>query len=165
MLVVDVESLWVRYGQLAAVRGISLQIPRGEVFGFIGPNGAGKSSTIKVLATLLRDFTGKVKINGLDVLWKPQAVREKIGYVPDFFGRTHTARFVTALPPHRAHGGGGEGRPGIGQRHLPPLGADAHRPRAGGRDERRTGLADQGRAGGQFSGTAGRSPGHPSARR
>jgi ABC-2 type transport system ATP-binding protein len=86
MLVVDVESLWVRYGQLAAVRGISLQIPRGEVFGFIGPNGAGKSSTIKVLATLLRDFTGKVKINGLDVLWKPQAVREKIGYVPDFFG-------------------------------------------------------------------------------
>jgi ABC-2 type transport system ATP-binding protein len=76
----------VRYGQLAAVRGISLQIPRGEVFGFIGPNGAGKSSTIKVLATLLRDFTGRVKINGIDVLWKPQAVREKIGYVPDFFG-------------------------------------------------------------------------------
>src|SRR6266404_3912352 len=86
MLVVDVESLWVRYGPLAAVRGISLQIPRGEVFGFIGPNGAGKSSTIKVLATLLRDFTGRVKINGIDVLWKPQAVREKIGYVPDFFG-------------------------------------------------------------------------------
>jgi ABC-2 type transport system ATP-binding protein len=86
MLVVDVENLWVRYGQLAAVRGISLQIPRGEVFGFIGPNGAGKSSTIKVLATLLRDFTGKVHVNGLDVLWRPQAVREKIGYVPDFFG-------------------------------------------------------------------------------
>lgn len=86
MLVVDVESLWVRYGQLAAVRGISLQIPRGEVYGFIGPNGAGKSSTIKVLATLLRDFTGRVKINGIDVLSKPQAVREKIGYVPDFFG-------------------------------------------------------------------------------
>jgi len=86
MLVVDVENLWVRYGQLAAVRGISLQIPRGEVFGFIGPNGAGKSSTIKVLATLLRDFTGKVKVTGRDVLWNPQAVREKIGYVPDFFG-------------------------------------------------------------------------------
>jgi ABC-2 type transport system ATP-binding protein len=86
MLVVDVESLWVRYGQLAAVRGISLQIPKGEVFGFIGPNGAGKSSTIKVLATLLRDFTGRVKINDIDVLWRPQAVREKIGYVPDFFG-------------------------------------------------------------------------------
>src|SRR6266550_4684440 len=89
MLVVDVESLWVRYGQLAAVRGISLQIPRGEVFGFIGPNGAGKSSTIKVLATLLRDFTGRVKINGIDVLWKPQAVREKIGYVLELTDLVH----------------------------------------------------------------------------
>lgn len=86
MLVVDVEHLWVRYGQLVAVRGINLQIPRGEVFGFIGPNGAGKSSTIKVLATLLREYLGKVRVNGIDVLWKPQEVREKIGYVPDFFG-------------------------------------------------------------------------------
>jgi ABC-2 type transport system ATP-binding protein len=86
MHVVDVENLWVRYGKLVAVRGINLQIPRGEVFGFIGPNGAGKSSTIKVLATLLRDFVGRARINGIDVLWNPQAVREKIGYVPDFFG-------------------------------------------------------------------------------
>jgi ABC-2 type transport system ATP-binding protein len=86
MLVVDVRNLWVRYGNLVAVRGINLTIPRGEVFGFIGPNGAGKSSTIKVLATLLRDFVGRVRVNGLDVLTKPHQVRERIGYVPDFFG-------------------------------------------------------------------------------
>ncbi len=86
MLVVDVQNLWVRYGKLVAVRGINLQIPKGEVFGFIGPNGAGKSSTIKVLATLLREFVGRVKVNGIDVLRNPQLVREKIGYVPDFFG-------------------------------------------------------------------------------
>jgi ABC-2 type transport system ATP-binding protein len=86
MLVVDVENLWIRYGKLVAVRGINLQIPKGEVFGFIGPNGAGKSSTIKVLATLLREFVGRVRVNGIDVLSKPQLVREKIGYVPDFFG-------------------------------------------------------------------------------
>lgn len=86
MLVVDVRNLWVRYGNLVAVRGINLTIPKGEVFGFIGPNGAGKSSTIKVLATLLRDFVGRVRVNGLDVLTKPQQVRERIGYVPDFFG-------------------------------------------------------------------------------
>lgn len=86
MLVVDVRNLWVRYGSLVAVRGISLEIPKGEVFGFIGPNGAGKSSTIKVLATLLSDFMGRVRINGIDVLLHPQQVREKIGYVPDFFG-------------------------------------------------------------------------------
>jgi ABC-2 type transport system ATP-binding protein len=78
--------LWVRYGKLVAVRGINLEIPKGEVFGFIGPNGAGKSSTIKVLATLLRDFAGKVRVSGIDVLRSPQKVRAKIGYVPDFFG-------------------------------------------------------------------------------
>lgn len=85
-LVVDVRGLRVRYGKLEAVRGIDLQIPRGEVYGFIGPNGAGKSSTIKVLATLLRNFTGIARVTGIDVARNPQRVREKIGYVPDFFG-------------------------------------------------------------------------------
>lgn len=85
-LVVDVRGLRVRYGKLEAVRGIDLQIPRGEVYGFIGPNGAGKSSTIKVLATLLRSFTGIARVCGIDVAHNPQFVREKIGYVPDFFG-------------------------------------------------------------------------------
>jgi ABC-2 type transport system ATP-binding protein len=86
MLVVDVENLTVNYGKVPAVRGISLQIPKGEVFGFIGPNGAGKSSTIKVLATLLTGFGGTARINGVDVARQPQIVREKIGYMPDFFG-------------------------------------------------------------------------------
>ena len=86
MLVVDIQNLWVQYGKVKAVRGIDLQIPKGEVFGFIGPNGAGKSSTIKVLATLLRNYKGSVKVNGLDVRRQPQKVREQIGYMPDFFG-------------------------------------------------------------------------------
>lgn len=86
MLVVNIQKLHVRYGRLEAVRGINMQIPRGEVFGFIGPNGAGKSSTIKVLATLQQDFTGRVEINGLDIIRHAQEVREMIGYVPDFFG-------------------------------------------------------------------------------
>lgn len=86
MLAVDVSDLRVKYGKLEAVKGISLQIPPGEVFGFIGPNGAGKSSTIRVLATLQPKFEGRAKIMGLDVHSKPHQVREKIGYVPDFFG-------------------------------------------------------------------------------
>ncbi len=86
MLVVNVENLFVSYGKIHAVRGISLQIPKGEVYGFIGPNGAGKSSTIKVLATLLPGYRGKAEVNGIDVARKPQAVREYIGYMPDFFG-------------------------------------------------------------------------------
>ena len=84
--VVQVHRLSVRYGNVHAVRGISLNIPRGEVFGFIGPNGAGKSSTIKVLATLLWEFDGDVRVNGIDVRRHPQAVREVMGYMPDFFG-------------------------------------------------------------------------------
>jgi len=86
MLVVNVENLYVSYGKIHAVRGISLQIPKGEVYGFIGPNGAGKSSTIKVLATLLPGYRGRAQVNGIDVARDPQAVREHIGYMPDFFG-------------------------------------------------------------------------------
>lgn len=86
MLAVDVRDLSIRYGKLHAVKGISLAIPPGEVFGFIGPNGAGKSSTIRVLATLQRDFTGVARIMDLNIRTSPQLVREKIGYVPDFFG-------------------------------------------------------------------------------
>ncbi|QDV51096.1 ABC transporter ATP-binding protein [Gimesia fumaroli] len=84
---VEVKNLWVRYGKYEAVKGISFSIPKGEVFGFIGPNGAGKSSTIKVLATLQRDFEcDSVKINGISVNKAPHLIREMIGYMPDFFG-------------------------------------------------------------------------------
>jgi ABC-2 type transport system ATP-binding protein len=84
--VVSIENLHVSYGPIHAVQGISIQIPRGEVYGFIGPNGAGKSTTIKVLATLIGRFSGTVQVNGINVAQNPHAVREQIGYMPDFFG-------------------------------------------------------------------------------
>jgi ABC-2 type transport system ATP-binding protein len=68
------------------VRGISFIIPRGAVFGFIGPNGAGKSTTIRVLATLMARFDGKVLIGGIPVARDPFAVRKMIGYMPDDLG-------------------------------------------------------------------------------
>ena len=83
---VSVENLSVNYGRTPAVRGLSFNISRGEVFGFIGPNGAGKTSTIKVLATLLKPSTGRALVDGLDVVARPHEVRRKIGYMPDFFG-------------------------------------------------------------------------------
>ena len=86
MNVVEVDNLFVSYGNVQAVRGISFVIPRGEVFGFIGPNGAGKSSTIKVLATLMEQFGGTAKVAGVDVRVDPYYVRQKMGYMPDFFG-------------------------------------------------------------------------------
>ncbi|MEZ6049095.1 MAG: ABC transporter ATP-binding protein [Planctomycetaceae bacterium] len=85
--IVEIKHLRVNYGKLVAVDGISFDIPKGEVFGFIGPNGAGKSTTIKVLATLQREFNAtEVRVNGFDVRLQPQKVRECIGYMPDFFG-------------------------------------------------------------------------------
>jgi ABC-2 type transport system ATP-binding protein len=86
MLAVDVQGLSIHYGNLVAVKGIDLQIPPGEVFGFIGPNGAGKSSTIRVLATLQPNFRGLARVMGHNVRSKPDLVREQIGYVPDYFG-------------------------------------------------------------------------------
>jgi len=86
MSMVHLENLRVRYGKIEAVRGISIDIPRGAVFGFIGPNGAGKSTTIKVLATLLEKFEGTAQVDGIHVAADPRAVRDCIGYMPDFFG-------------------------------------------------------------------------------
>src|SRR6266404_7855054 len=85
-LVVDINNLSVFYGKQPAVRDLSLQIPRGEVFGFIGPNGAGKTSTIKVLATLVKPTSGTVLVHGFDVVREPQRVRPVVGYMPDSFG-------------------------------------------------------------------------------
>lgn len=85
-LAICVRDLRVKYGKFEAVKGISLDIPEGEVFGFIGPNGAGKSSTFRVLATLQPNFRGMAMVCGLDVLSQPQKVRDVMGFVPDFFG-------------------------------------------------------------------------------
>lgn len=86
MALVHIKDLWVTYGAVHAVRGISFEIPKGEVFGFIGPNGAGKTSTIKVLATLIAPDHGQVTIGGINVTDDPLAIRKRIGYMPDFFG-------------------------------------------------------------------------------
>ena len=86
MAFVSINNLWVNYGEVHAVRGISFEIPRGEVFGFIGPNGAGKTSTMKVLATLIAPDYGSATIDGMSVTEDPAAIRRRIGYMPDFFG-------------------------------------------------------------------------------
>ena len=86
MSFVQIHNLRVSYGKLKAVRGISFEIPQGEVFGFIGPNGAGKSTTIKVLATLIRPNAGVVKIGGISVPDNPMKIRRMVGYMPDYFG-------------------------------------------------------------------------------
>jgi ABC-2 type transport system ATP-binding protein len=67
--------------EIEAVRGISLRVEPGELFGLLGPNGAGKTTTIRVLCTLLLPTSGKVNVLGLDVVAHPREVRRQIGYV------------------------------------------------------------------------------------
>ena len=62
-----------------AVRGVDLEVQRGEIFGFLGPNGAGKSTTVKMLTTLLTITAGRAEVMGTDVAGDPDEVRRRIG--------------------------------------------------------------------------------------
>lgn len=77
-----VQGLVKDYGSVHAVRGIDLEVQRGEVFGFVGPNGAGKSTTIRCILDLLRPTSGRVEVFGLDPRRDGVAIRERIAYVP-----------------------------------------------------------------------------------
>lgn len=70
-----------RRTETEAVRGVTFQVARGELFGLLGPNGAGKTTTIKMLNTLLLPTSGTAKVLGHDVAADPVAVRRRIGYV------------------------------------------------------------------------------------
>ncbi len=80
---IEIQDLTRQFGDIHAVAGLSLTIPRGQVFGLLGPNGAGKSTTLKTLATLLRPTSGSVRIDGFDVVSQADDVRRIIGYVPE----------------------------------------------------------------------------------
>jgi ABC-2 type transport system ATP-binding protein len=67
------------FGQVKAVRGVSLQVAEGEIFGFLGPNGAGKSTIVRILTTLLRPTTGSGTVLGHDVVTERTTVRRLIG--------------------------------------------------------------------------------------
>ncbi|HXF81309.1 MAG TPA: ABC transporter ATP-binding protein, partial [bacterium] len=67
--------------EIAAVDGIDLRIPRGELFGLLGPNGAGKTTTIRMLCTLLVPTAGRARVWGFDVVEAPQEVRRHLGVV------------------------------------------------------------------------------------
>ncbi len=82
----EINNLIKQYGKFKAVDDLNLSIEPGTVFGFVGPNGAGKTTTMKIMSGLLTASSGSVFINGIDVTKSPEKLREKIGYMPDFFG-------------------------------------------------------------------------------
>ena len=76
------HQLTKRFGDLAAVDGLDLQVRTGEVFGFLGPNGAGKSTTIRCILDLSHPTSGSVSVLGLDSHRDSLAIRRRIGYCP-----------------------------------------------------------------------------------
>jgi len=80
---IELRGLTKRYGDLAAVNGIDLKVPPGELFGFLGPNGAGKTTTLRMIAGILRPTAGSVRIGGIDLAADPIAAKRKLGYIPD----------------------------------------------------------------------------------
>ena len=76
------QNLQKSYGDIKAVDGISLQVARGEVFGLLGPNGAGKTTTISMLTGLFPPSEGTITVDGLDLAKNPNAVKAKLGLVP-----------------------------------------------------------------------------------
>ncbi|SPE32524.1 ABC transporter related [Candidatus Sulfopaludibacter sp. SbA6] len=82
---VETDSLVKTFGAFVAVDHVSLQIPKGEIFGFLGPNGAGKSTTIRMLCGLLTPTSGRGSVNGFDVARQPEEIRRSIGYMSQKF--------------------------------------------------------------------------------
>jgi ABC-2 type transport system ATP-binding protein len=80
---IQLRDLTKTYGAVHAVRGLTFQIPKGQVVGFLGPNGAGKSTTMKMLTGYLLPTSGRAMIAGMDVSENPVEIRKYIGYLPE----------------------------------------------------------------------------------
>ena len=101
---IAVDGVRKRYGRIEALKGVSLEVGRGEIFGLLGANGAGKSTLIKILVGSSRPSAGAVEVLGLDPTRQAGALRQQIGYMPQapalyedlsprdnvrFFGQAH----------------------------------------------------------------------------
>lgn len=80
---IAIENLKKSYGEVAALSGISFDVPRGQVVGFLGPNGAGKSTTMKILTGFVEATSGTCRVAGIDVANDPVEARRHIGYLPE----------------------------------------------------------------------------------
>jgi ABC-2 type transport system ATP-binding protein len=80
---IELRALSKNYGRFTAVDQLTLEVPKGELFGFLGPNGAGKTTTLRMIAGILQPTAGTVIIGGEDIQKNPEAAKAKLGFVPD----------------------------------------------------------------------------------
>lgn len=79
---IQLEDVHKYYGKVHALRGVNLEVNQGEIFGFLGPNGAGKTTAIRCMLDLIRPFSGRIRVFGIDPQSSPVEVRKLCGYLP-----------------------------------------------------------------------------------
>jgi ABC-2 type transport system ATP-binding protein len=84
--VIDVHGLTKRYGERTVVDGLTMQVARGEIFGFLGPNGSGKTTSIRMMCGLLTPDGGEGQTLGLDVVRQSGEIKKRVGYMTQRFG-------------------------------------------------------------------------------
>ncbi len=82
---IEIHDLHKSFGKLEAVKGITLNIPRGKIFGILGPNGAGKSTLIRMLCGVLRPTSGTGRVFGYDIVKDAEIIKNHIGYMSQKF--------------------------------------------------------------------------------
>ncbi len=83
MPLIQVQHLTRQYGNIMAVEKLEFELHKGEILGFLGPNGAGKSTTMNMITGNLAPTSGKITINGIDLLDNPKKAKLQIGYLPE----------------------------------------------------------------------------------
>jgi ABC-2 type transport system ATP-binding protein len=83
MAVIHITQLKKQYSSNYVLKGINLEIDKGQIVGYIGPNGAGKSTTIKILTGIITEFEGEATVLGMDIRKDTIAIKQKIGYIPE----------------------------------------------------------------------------------
>ncbi len=82
----SIENVFKRFGEVEAVRDVSLSVEAGAIYGLVGSDGAGKSTILRMAATMIKPAAGRITIGGLDVVKDKQSVKTTIGYMPQRFG-------------------------------------------------------------------------------
>jgi ABC-2 type transport system ATP-binding protein len=83
---IKIQNITKQYRTVKALNNISLEVPRGTIYGLIGPNGAGKTTLLRILAALISPTSGQVWFEHEEVSKAPSVIQRKVGYMPDFFG-------------------------------------------------------------------------------